>query len=85
MSSSSTIVLAVAVMYGTTISRQVIKKEPVTVWRPLIGALAAGFFLSLVAAGNDRIATYLSWLVIVSSVLVNGQPLLSKISSIGTK
>jgi len=85
MKSSSTIVLAVAVLYGTTLSKQVIKGEPVTPWRPLIGALGVGFFLSLIAAGNDKIATSMSWLVIVSSVLINGQPLLSKISGIGGK
>lgn len=83
MSDTSTVVLACAVMYGTTISRQILNKEPVTYWRPLIAALGVGFVLSLIQAGAPKLAQSLAWLLIVSAVLVNGQPLLKRASQIG--
>jgi hypothetical protein len=51
--------------------------------RTVLAAIAAGFFLSMVAAASDVIARPLAWLVIVGSMVGNGSALFTYIGKLG--
>lgn len=48
--------------------------------KPVIGGFILGIFLLGLDAINDRVATYISIMILVTAALVNGMPILSKIT-----
>lgn len=72
---SSLILAAVIIGAGSTLLSDFIQKKPVRYGRTLLGAAGLGFGLSVVATAADDVADGLAWLIIITSVLVNGQPI----------
>ena len=85
MSTNSLILLACVTMAGTTISKHTLDKQhPKVRWVQVsLAALLVGVFLSFIASAAEPVARNLAWLLIVSSLLINGKPLLTTIGNIG--
>jgi len=84
VNTSSLILLASLTLAGTTIAKQNLKPgaHP-SYMRTVLAAIAAGFFLSMVAAASDAIARPLAWLVIVGAMVGNGSALFTYIGKLG--
>ena len=81
---NATILAAVLIAAGSTLAADRLKNKPVRYGRTTLGALGLGFGLSVVATGAPNIANQLAWLIIITSVLVNGQPIFDRITAATT-
>lgn len=80
MKTNSTILAAVIIAGTTTLAADYLRHKPVRYGRTITGALAMGLGLSLVATGSPEVANGLSVLVIVTSVIVNGEPIFKAVN-----
>ena len=76
MNSSQALVVA-AVVVGTTEAKQ-IKSGHAPTFRPVLGGFMVGLFLIALGAANDHIANLFGVLIVVSAILLNGIPILTK-------
>ena len=74
------ILVAVLMAAGSTLASDYLRKKPVRYARTLLAAAGLGFALSIVDTASDDVAEALAWLIIITSVLVNGQPIFDKIN-----
>lgn len=80
MKSSELILTAVVLAAGTTLTAQYLRHKPVKYGRTITGAMGLGLGLSLIDTGAPNVAEGLAYLVIITSVIVNGQPIFNRIS-----
>ena len=80
MNSNDVILTAVVLAAGTTLTAQYLNHKPVKFGRTITGAMGLGIGLSLIDTGAPDVAQGLAYLVILTSILVNGQPLFNRIS-----
>lgn len=55
-------------------AKNIVKGEPLEM-KPVIGGFTLGVFLFAAGIVNEKIAAYLCYLIIVSSLVINGLPL----------
>ena len=77
---NSLILAAVIIAAGSTLVKQELKHEQLRYARTLLGAFGLGFGLSVIGTASPDVADGIAWLVIITSVLVNGQPIFDKIN-----
>lgn len=77
---NSLILSAVIIAATSTLVRQQLNHEPLKYARTILGAFGLGFGLSLTATASPDVADGIAWLVIITSVLVNGQPIFDRIN-----
>jgi len=76
------VILASVIIAATsTLVAQELRHKPIQYGRTLLGAIGVGFGLSVVATTAPNIADQLAWLIIISSLLVNGEPIFAKIAT----
>lgn len=80
MNANQVILLTVILAGTTTLTAEYLQKKPVKYGRTITGALGMGFFLSLIATGSPDIAKQLSYVILISVILVNGTPILEAIN-----
>jgi hypothetical protein len=80
LKSSQLILTAVVLAASTTLAAEYLQHKPVRYGRTLTGAIGVGIGLSLIDAGSPQVAEGLAYLIIVSSVLVNGGPIFAAVS-----
>jgi hypothetical protein len=78
---SATILAAVLIAGATTLVAEELRHQPVRYARTLLGVAGLGFGLSLVATASPDVADQLAWLIIITSVLVNGQPIFDRLAT----
>lgn len=76
MNTSQALVVA-AVVVGTTEAKQ-IKTGHAPAFKPVLGGFMLGLFLIALGAANDHIANLFGVLIVVSAILLNGIPILTK-------
>ncbi len=76
MNTSSALVVA-AVVVGTTEAKS-IKAGHAPAFKPLLGGFMLGIFLIALAAANDHLANLFGVLIVISAILLNGIPVLTK-------
>lgn len=77
---SATILAAVLIAGVSTLVAEELNHQPIRYARTFLGVAGLGFGLSLVATVSPDVADQLSWLIIITSVLVNGQPIFDRIA-----
>jgi hypothetical protein len=77
---NATILAAVIIAAGSTLAAQQLQHKQLQYARTLLGAAGLGFGLSVVATASPDVADGLAWLIIITSLLVNGQPIFDRIS-----
>lgn len=77
---NSTILAAVIIAGTSTLVAQQLTHKPIKYARTILGAVGLGFGLSVVATASPDIAYNLAWLIIITSVLVNGTPIFDRVS-----
>ena len=80
MKSDAIILTAVVLAAGTTLAAQALENKPIKYGRTITGAMGLGIGLSLIDTGAPNVAQGLAYLVILTSVLVNGQPIFKRVS-----
>ena len=80
MKNNNTILAAVLIAGTTTLASEYLRHQHVRYGRTITGALAAGLGLSLVAIGSPEVAQGLATLIIITSILVNGEPIFTAIN-----
>jgi len=81
MSSNNSLILAAVIIAATsTLVAQELNHKELKYARTLLGAMGVGLGLSLTATASPEVANGLAWLIIITSVLVNGQPIFDRIS-----
>jgi hypothetical protein len=81
MSNNNSLILSAVIIAGTsTLVAQELNHKPLKYARTLLGAIGLGLGLSIVATAAPDIADGLAWLIIITSVLVNGQPIFDRVS-----
>jgi hypothetical protein len=78
---SATILTAVLIAAVSTLAAQELRHQPIRYARTLLGATGLGFGLSLVATASPDVADQLAWLIIITSLLVNGQPIFDRLAT----
>ena len=76
MNTSQALVVA-AVVVGTTEAKS-IKSGHAPAFKPVLGGFMLGLFLIALSAANDHIANLFGVLIVVSAILLNGIPILTK-------
>lgn len=76
MNTSQALVVA-AVVVGTTEAKQ-IKSGHAPTFKPVLGGFMLGLFLIAISAANDHIANLFGILIVISAILLNGIPILTK-------
>jgi hypothetical protein len=80
LKSSQVILTAVLLAATTTLAAEYLQHKPMRYGRTLTGAMGLGIGLSLLDAGSPQVAEGLAYLVIISSVLINGAPIFEAVS-----
>ncbi len=81
---SLTPVTVASIVAVSTEGALIAKGEPPSI-RPIIGGFVLGIFLIGLANFNDKLASYMSVLILLSAALINGPTLFSKLSSTASK
>ena len=76
----SLILAAVLIAGGSTLAAEYLNKKPVRYGRTLLGMAGLGFALSVIDTASDEVAEAFAWLIIITSVVVNGAPILDRIN-----
>jgi len=76
MDTSKALVIA-AVVVGSTEAKQ-IKSGHAPSFRPVLGSFMLGLFLIALGAANDHIANLFGILIVITAILENGIPILTK-------
>ena len=76
---NGTIYAAILIAASTTLASEYVQHKPVRYGRTILGAFGVGLGLSVVATGSPDIANQLAWLIILTSILVNGEPIFAEI------
>ena len=76
MNTSQALVVS-AVVVGTT-EAKAIKSGHAPAFRPVLGGFMLGLFLIAIASVNDHIANLFGILIVISAILANGIPILTK-------
>lgn len=80
MKSNGIILAAVFVTAGTTLAGQYLSHKPVKWGRTITGALGLGLGLSIIDTGAPKVAEGIAYLTIITSILVNGEPIFNRVS-----
>jgi hypothetical protein len=80
MKSSQVILSAVVIAATTTLASEYLRHQPVRYGRTITGALATGLGLSLIDTGSPEVAQGLATLIIITSILVNGEPIFTALN-----
>lgn len=76
MNTSQALIVS-AVVVGSTEANRITHKQAPTI-RPLLGGFMLGLFLIALGAANDHLANLFGILIVISAILVNGIPFVSK-------
>lgn len=81
MDYSTTAVLTVLVVVGSTEATALIKGKPPTL-KPVVSGFLLGLFLFTFGLLSEPLATKVCYLVVATSLLVNGIPLIQAVSGV---
>ncbi len=76
MDTSSALVTA-AVVVASSEAKRIKNKQAPTI-KPVLGGFMLGFFLLALGSANDHIANLFAILIVITAILTNGLPIISK-------